>query len=121
MRSIPNCSGEKREPIEHKPRKVRREDYEYSREGVCNVFLAVEPLSGNRFAQVRSQRTRQDWAYFMKEVLDVHYQHAEKVVLVLDNLNTHTRLPSMRSLPHRKPDGSRKSWRSITRQSTGVG
>src|SRR5689334_2159473 len=81
---------EKREPIEHKPGKVRREDYEYEREGVCNVFLAVEPLSGNRFAQVRVQRTRADWAYFMKELLDVHYPHAEKVVLVLDNLNTHT-------------------------------
>ena len=81
---------EKREPIEQKPGKVRREDYEYEREGVCNVFLAVEPLSGRRFTQVRVQRTRQDWACFMREMLDVHYSHAEKVVLVVDNLNTHT-------------------------------
>ncbi len=79
-----------REPIEQKPGKVRREDYEYKREGVCNVFLAVEPLTGKRFTQVRWQRTRQDWAHFLKELLDVHYQDAEQVVLVTDNLNTHT-------------------------------
>jgi DDE superfamily endonuclease len=81
---------EVRDPIAPKPGKVRREDYEYQREGVCNVFLAVEPFSGKRFAQVRERRTRSDWALFMQELLDVHYATAEKVVLVLDTLNTHT-------------------------------
>lgn len=80
---------EVREPIAAKPGKVRREDYEYEREGVCNVFLAVEPLSGKRFTQVRKQRTRADWAHFMRDLLDGSYGHAEKVVLVMDNLNTH--------------------------------
>src|SRR5437588_2493359 len=81
---------EVREPIAHQPGKPRRHDYEYEREGVCNVFLAVEPLSGRRFTQVRSQRTRADWAHFMRHVLDEQYPTAEKVILVMDNLNTHT-------------------------------
>ena len=55
-----------------------------------NVFLAVEPLTGKRFTQVRWQRTRADWAHFMKELLDVQYPDAECVVLVTDNLNTHS-------------------------------
>lgn len=53
------------------------------------MFLAVEPLTGKRYTQVRHQRTRSDWAHFMRELLDDHYGHAEKVVLVMDNLNTH--------------------------------
>jgi hypothetical protein len=80
---------EVRDPIAPKPGKVRREDDEDERKGVCTVFLAVEPLTGKRFAQVRERRTRSDWALFMRELLDVHYPHAEKVVLVLDNLHTH--------------------------------
>lgn len=72
------------------PGKVEREDYEYSREGTCSVFVAVEPLSGKRFLQVRARRTKADWAYFMRELIDIHYQQAEKIVLVMDNLNTHS-------------------------------
>ena len=79
-----------RDPIEQKPGKAGRQDYEYKREGVCNVFLAVEPLTGKRFTMLRWQRTRADWALFVKELLDVHYQDAERAVLVTDNLNTHT-------------------------------
>ena len=69
---------------------VKREDYEYSREGTCSVFVAVEPLCGKRFLQVRARRTKADWAYFMQELIDIHYQQAEKIVLVMDNLNTHS-------------------------------
>jgi len=54
------------------------------------VFVAYAPLAGTRFAQVRVQRTKRDWAEFMKEVLDQQYSTAEKVVLVMDNLNTHS-------------------------------
>jgi hypothetical protein len=54
------------------------------------VFVAYEPLAGTRLAQVRVQRTRRDWAEFMREVLDHHYPTAEKVVLVMDDLNTHS-------------------------------
>ncbi len=73
-----------------KPGKPERFDYHYERHGVCSVFLASEPLAGKRVTQVRAQRTRQDFAHFIKELVDVHYADAEKLVLVMDNLNTHT-------------------------------
>lgn len=65
-------------------------DYEYEREGVSNVFMACEPLAGKRFVQVTAQRTKADWAAFVRDLIDVQYPHAEKIVLVMDNLNTHT-------------------------------
>jgi transposase len=67
-----------------------RVDYEYKREGVCNVFLACEPLGGKRMLQVSDRRTKTDWACFVRELIDGEYRHAEKIVLVMDNLNTHT-------------------------------
>jgi transposase len=79
-----------RSPLSVEPGQPLRQDYEYEREGVCNVFVAYAPLAGTRFAQVRVQRTKRDWAEFMKEVLDQQYPTAEKVVLVMDNLNTHS-------------------------------
>lgn len=72
------------------PGQPERHDYEYVRQGVCSLFLACEPLMGKRFVQARPQRTRQDWAHFVRDLLDVHYPQAEKVILVMDNLNTHT-------------------------------
>jgi hypothetical protein len=69
---------------------VEREDYEYERNGTTSVFVAVEPLSGRRLVQARARRTKADWAYFMRELIDVHYPQAEKLVLVMDNLNTHS-------------------------------
>ena len=81
---------EVRLPLSVEPGRPLRQDYEYEREGVCNVFVAYAPLAGTRFAQVRVQRTKRDWAEFMKEVLDQQYSTAEKVVLVMDNLNTHS-------------------------------
>lgn len=76
------------EPME--PGKPARQDYHYERHGVCSVFVACEALTGKRFTQVRAQRTRQDWAQGIKELVDVQYAQAEKLVLVMDNLNTHT-------------------------------
>lgn len=73
-----------------KPGKVEREDYEYEREGTVSVFLAVEPLAGTRVVEARYRRTKADWAYFMRELLEIHYPVAEKLVLVMDNLNTHS-------------------------------
>jgi hypothetical protein len=67
-----------------------REDYEYQRHGVCNVFLVCEPLRGWRHVTVSARRTRIDWAHCVKDLLDVCYPDAEQVVLVQDNLNTHT-------------------------------
>jgi hypothetical protein len=71
------------------PGHPERQDYEYERHGVCTIFLACEPLSGKRYTQVTTRRTKVDWALFMRELIDVHYPQAEKIVLVMDNLNTH--------------------------------
>ena len=62
-------------------------DYEYFRCGVCNVFMASEPLAGKRFTKVTEQKTKKDWAKFIKETVD-NYPKASKITLVLDNLNT---------------------------------
>ena len=72
------------------PDRVKREDYEYERGGVCNLFLWCEPLRGQRHVTVTERRTKVDWAHVIKDMVDVHYPDAERIVLVLDNLNTHT-------------------------------
>ncbi len=72
-----------------KPGYTARYDYEYERNGVCNIFMFYEPLGGKRFIAITDHRTKNDWALQIKELLDDHYPLAEKVVLVMDNLNTH--------------------------------
>jgi len=67
-----------------------RVDYTFESGGMCKIFLACEPLTGQRRVKVTRRRTSQDWAYFIRELVDIHYPKAEKIVLVLDNLNTHT-------------------------------
>jgi DDE superfamily endonuclease len=81
--------GEVREPLPPKPGHVAKEDSEYERLGTANVFMAVEPLAGQRTTQVTERRTRVDWARFVQLLLTTVYPLAEKVVLVMDNLNTH--------------------------------
>jgi hypothetical protein len=71
------------------PGQPRRYDAEYERAGVRNVFLAVAPLEGRRHVEVTEQRTRTAWAAFMRELADTVYPTAERIVVVLDNLNTH--------------------------------
>jgi hypothetical protein len=73
-----------------KPGRPARQDDEYERCGVANVFLAYEPLRGWRRTTVTERRTRVDWAHTLKELVDVHYPTAERILLVQDNLNTHT-------------------------------
>lgn len=70
--------------------KPERYDNEYERHGTMSVFVAVEPLGGKRLLQVSKRRTKKDWALFMRDLIDVHYPDAEKIVLVMDNLNTHS-------------------------------
>jgi transposase len=82
--------AETRDPLPMEPGKPVRQDYEYERQGVCNIFLACEPLSGKRYTMVAAQRTKQEWAEFIRQLADDHYPTAEKIVLVMDNLNTHT-------------------------------
>ena len=81
--------GEVREPLPPKPGHVAKEDCEYERLGTANVFMAVEPLAGRRTTQVTACRTRVDWAGFVQMLLMTVYPLVEKVVLVMDNLNTH--------------------------------
>lgn len=66
------------------------ERYDYVRQGVANLFMCYEPLRGWRHVMVRERRTKADWAFCIKELLEAHYPLAEKLVLVMDNLNTHT-------------------------------
>jgi len=80
---------ETRTPLPMKPGETECYDFEYEREGVRNMFLACEPLTGRRYVKVTERRTKRDWAEFIREVVDVHYPKANKVVLVMDNLNTH--------------------------------
>lgn len=79
-----------RKPIEMQAGQAERIDYEYERKGVCNVFVAIEPETGASHVQVSKRRTKKDWARFLRELIDVHYPEAEKIVLVMDHLNTHT-------------------------------
>jgi hypothetical protein len=81
---------ELREPLPLQAGHPKRIDYEYDPNGCCNVFAACEPLAGKRFLQVRQRRTKIDWAHFVRELIDVQYPEAEKIVLVMDNLNTHS-------------------------------
>ena len=76
-------------PLPVKPGHPKREDYHYQRHGVCNVLIAFEPATGQRFVAVTHRRTGKDYAQFMAEIAAVHYPEAEKIVLVQDNLNTH--------------------------------
>ena len=82
--------GQVTPPMPLAPGQPAREDYEYQRGGVCNLFLVCEPLAGWRQVTVSDRRTRIDWAHCIKELVDVHYPDAERIVLVQDNLNTHT-------------------------------
>jgi hypothetical protein len=81
--------GEVRTPIPCKPGMPARIDDEYVRNGVAQIFMEVEPLAGRRHVAITERRTRRDWAYQIKEMLDIRYPEAKKVRLVMDNLNTH--------------------------------
>jgi hypothetical protein len=71
------------------PGRRQRYDYEYERRGTANIFMAVEPLGGWRHVTVTERRTKLDFAAQMQQLVDVHYPEAERLRIVLDNLNTH--------------------------------
>jgi hypothetical protein len=81
--------GQTRELIAATPGQPEREDYEYRRLGVCNVFMACEPLAGRRMTQVTERRTKTDWAHFVEDIA-ASYPDAQRITLVMDNLNTHS-------------------------------
>jgi len=75
-------------PLPMKPGRIERQDYHYERHGTCVVLMAVEPLAGHRVVKVTEQKTKEDYADFMKDIAS-HYPDADKIILVQDNLNTH--------------------------------
>lgn len=80
---------ETRIPIKMKAGCERKEDYEYERCGVANIFIANEPLTGKRYVKVTEQKKKSDWALFIKEIADKYYPDAIKIKLVMDNYGTH--------------------------------
>jgi DDE superfamily endonuclease len=82
--------AETRPPLPPAPGRPARHDPEYVREGVLNFFLVCEPLRGWRQVRISTQRTRIDWAHCVRDLIDVHYPDAETIVLVMDQLNTHS-------------------------------
>jgi len=82
--------GEVQTPVPAAPGQVAHHDYEYVRNGVANIFMIFEPLGGQRDVEVTDRRTKKDYAECLRKIADEMYPEAEKVVLVQDNLNTHS-------------------------------
>jgi len=93
-----------KEPMEKG--KDQRVDYEYQRCGVCNIFMANEPLTGKRFVSVTKRKTRTDWAGFVRKIANM-YPKAEKITLVMDNFRTHTAGSFYESF---SPEKAKKLW-----------
>lgn len=98
--------GETKCPISASPGRPARHDYEYSRRGVCNIFLACEPLAGKRMVSVTKRKTKPDWATFLEEIAG-QYESAEKITLVMDNLNTHEPGSFYEAFP---PEKAKRLW-----------
>jgi len=81
--------GEVRQPLPVRPGSVAKQDSEYQRNGMANLFMAFEPLAGRRHVEVTERKTSVDFARFLKQLGDDHYPDAERIVLVCDNLSTH--------------------------------
>ena len=79
-----------RHPMAARPGEAAREDYEYERNGVAAIFCAVAPHLGWRRCEARARKTRTDYAHFLRTLCDVDFPHAERILLVQDNLNTHS-------------------------------
>jgi hypothetical protein len=80
---------ETRLPLPGRPGDVEKYDYEYERNGVSNLFMVSAPLIGWRHVEVTDRHTCLDWAYLMRDIVDTHFPSARRVVVVMDNLNTH--------------------------------
>ncbi len=82
--------GEVREPLPLRPGSAAKRDHEYTRQGTANLCMAFEPLAGRRHVEVTERKTKADFARFLMQLSDEHYPGAEKILLVCDNLSTHT-------------------------------
>ena len=114
-------TSDKRKPLPHRPGREARFDYEYKREGVVNLFMLFAPLIGWRKVPIRKRRTAIDYAYVLRDLVDVYFPYAEKIVLVNDNLNTHKISSLYKAFPVRRPTASRNALRCITPQYMGLG
>lgn len=99
--------GETRVPIKMREGTEKRMDYEYKRNGVCNIFIANEPLAGKRYVKITKRKTKKDWAVFIREIADKQYPHANKITLVMDNLNTHKASSLYEAFP---PEEAKRIW-----------
>lgn len=79
-----------RQPMAMQPGRDQKIDFEYERCGVCNIFMANEPLRGWRHVKITERKTKKDWVEFIQEIAEDHYANAEIITLVMDNLATHT-------------------------------
>jgi transposase len=102
--------GEERVPVAAKPGKPARVDYEYIRNGTANVFMIIDRHRKWRHAKVTDRRAGSDFAFCMRELVDVHYPNAELIRVVLDNLSTHTPMSLYETFP---PDEARRILRKI--------
>lgn len=84
-------TAEIRQPWPMTSGQPQRIDYEYRRNGTANVFMLFEPLAGHRIVSVTQRRTKIDWAHQMRDLVEIHYPGAERIVIVCDNLNTHAK------------------------------
>ena len=98
--------AETKTPISGSPGQPERHDYEYKRCGMCNIFMACEPLAGKRMVNITERKTKKDWAVFLEEIAS-HYREAEKITLVMDNYNTHTPGALYETFP---PDQAKTLW-----------
>ena len=99
--------AETRIPIPASPGQLEKHDYEYERRGMCNVFLAFEPLAGKRMVEVTERKTKKEWAHFMEAISD-QYETAKKIKIVMDNLNTHEPGSFYEAFP---PDKAKALWK----------
>ncbi len=97
--------GEEVPPLPPKPGQPERFDTHYVRNGVSNIFMLFEPLTGWREVRVTDRHTRTDWAQMIKYLVDVRYPDAEQIVLICDNLNTHEKGSLYEAFP---PDEARR-------------
>lgn len=91
-----------RKAVSAKPGKVEKCDYEYSRQGTCNIFIAIAPKMAKRVIRVTDRRTKEDFALFVEELLEQHFSKAKCIQLVLDNLNTHFAISLIETFGERK-------------------
>ena len=87
--SSKQLTKEVREPLSMQPGQVLKYDTEYERNGTASIFMGFEPLQGLRYTKITERRTQVDWAIYIKDLVDNRYSEAEKIIFVMDNLNTH--------------------------------